>query len=381
MADIIPKPSSELNTRSNMGANVNTNSNKIPVAILGATGAVGQRFIQLLQNHPLFEIVALSASDRSEGKRYADAAHWVIEGDIPAAVCDQVLLPTNASIVGAQADIRVAFSALPNDSAQGAEPAFAQAGVTVFSNASFHRMLKDVPLVITEVNAGHLQLLKRQRAARGWTGGICCNTNCTVSGPAMSLRPLYDAFGVKRVFAVSMQAESGAGYPGVPSLDITDNVMPFIKGEEDKMEAEARKLLGVLREDGIEDAPIDLSAHCNRVPVIDGHVVTMSVELASPASPADVVHVLDAYRCAEVDGLPMAPEQPVVVRSEADRPQPRRDRMTGKGMSTVVGRVRAEPLFGACGVKFVTLSHNTIRGAAGGSLLNAELAARWGLIC
>lgn len=355
-------------------------ANKIPVAVLGATGAVGQRFIQLLQNHPVFEITALTASDRSEGKRYAEAVHWVIEGDVPESVRDMVLLPTNASIVGARADVNVAFSALPNDSAQGAEPAFAQAGVVVFSNASFYRMAKDVPLVITEVNAAHLQLLKIQRAARGWSGGIVCNTNCTVSGPAMALRPLYDAFGVKRVFAVSMQAQSGAGYPGVSSLDITDNVLPFIKGEEDKMEAEARKLLGVLRADGIEDAPIALSAHCNRVPVIDGHMVTMSVELASPAKPDEVIRVLDGYRCAEVAGLPMAPDQPVVVRGEPDRPQPRRDRLTAKGMSAVVGRVRAEPLFGDCGVKFITLAHNTIRGAAGGSLLNAELAWKWGLM-
>lgn len=354
--------------------------NKIPIAVLGATGAVGQRFIQLLQNHPVFEITALTASDRSEGKRYADAVHWVIEGDIPSAVRDMVLLPTQAGIVGKRADIHIAFSALPNDSAQVAEPEFAAVGVTVFSNASHHRMVSDVPLVITEVNSTHLQLLKHQRAARGWSGGIVCNTNCTVSGPAMSLRPLYDAFGVKRVFAVSLQAESGAGYPGVPSLDITDNVLPFVKGEEDKMDAEARKLLGTLREDHIEDASLALSAHCNRVAVIDGHIVTMSVELASPATPDDAIRVLNDYRCPDVAGLYMAPDQPVVVRCEPDRPQPRRDRMTGKGMSTVVGRVRAEPLFGNCGVKFVTLSHNTIRGAAGGSLLNAELAARWGLV-
>jgi aspartate-semialdehyde dehydrogenase len=357
-------------------------TNKIPVAVLGATGAVGQRFIQLLQNHPVFEVVALTASDRSEGKRYADAVHWVIEGDPPAAVRDLVLLPTQANIIGTRADIRVAFSALPNDSAQTAEPDFARAGVTLFSNASCYRMAPDVPLVITEVNAAHLQLLKYQRTARGWGGGIVCNTNCTVSGPAMSLRPLYDAFGVKRVFSVSMQAESGAGYPGVSSLDITDNVLPFIKGEEEKQQAETRKLLGTLQKDAtrIVDAPLAVSAHCNRVPVIDGHMVTMSVELASPASPEDVVRVLNAYRCVDVDGLPMAPDQPVVVRCEPDRPQPRRDRMTGKGMSTVVGRVRPEPLFGECGVKYMTLSHNTIRGAAGGSLLNAELAARWGLI-
>lgn len=355
-------------------------ANKIPVAVLGATGAVGQRFIQLLADHPMFDLVALTASDRSEGKRYTDAAHWVIEGDIPEVVRDMALLPTQASAAGRHASFRVAFSALPNEIAQTAEPDFAKAGVTVFSNASFHRQVNDVPLVITEVNGAHLQLLKVQRHLRSWEGGICCNTNCTVSGPAMSLRPLYDRFGVKRVFAVSMQAESGAGYPGVSSLDITDNVLPYIKGEEEKLEAEMRKLLGALHEDHIDDAPLALSAHCNRVPVIDGHMVTLSVELASPAKPGEVMRALNDYRYDEVKGLPMAPDQPVVVRTEPDRPQPRRDRLTGKGMSTVVGRVRAEPLFGDCGVKYITLAHNTLRGAAGGSLLNAELAARWGLI-
>ncbi|MCS7060222.1 MAG: aspartate-semialdehyde dehydrogenase [Anaerolineae bacterium] len=353
-------------------------SAKIPVAVLGATGAVGQRFVQLLQNHPFFEIVALTASDRSEGKRYIDAVRWVIEGDAPAAVQDMILLPTDAQTVMRYATIAAAFSALPNEAAQVAEPAFAQAGVLVFSNASFYRMHSDVPLVIPEVNADHLRLLTHQRRARGWSGGIICNTNCTVSGPAMTLRPLYDTFGVKRVFAVSLQAQSGAGYPGVPSLDITDNVLPFIKGEEEKLEAEARKLLGALREEngeprGVVEAPLSVSAHCNRVPVIDGHLVTLSIELETPARVEEVMHVLQTYRRAEVAGLPTAPHQPIVVRNESDRPQPRRDRMAGHGMSTVVGRVRPEPLFGACGVKCVTLAHNTIRGAAGGSILNAEV--------
>lgn len=353
-------------------------SGKIPVAVLGATGAVGQRFIQLLQDHPFFEIAALTASDRSDGRHYADVVHWVIEGDVPEPVRNMTLLPTDASAVMRDAPVVAAFSALPNEAAQTAEPAFAQAGVLVFSNASFHRMHADVPLVIPEVNADHLSLLKHQQQARGWSGGIICNTNCTVSGPAMTLRPLYDAFGVKRVFAVSLQAQSGAGYPGVPSLDITDNVLPFIKGEEDKLEAEARKLLGTLRrEEGgsavVADAPIAVSAHCNRVPVIDGHIVTLSIELASPASPDEAARVLRDYRRAEVAGLPTAPEHPIIVRAEPDRPQPRRDRMAGRGMSAVVGRVRAEPLFGDCGVKCVTLAHNTIRGAAGGSILNAEV--------
>lgn len=355
-------------------------SAKVPVAVIGATGAVGQRFIQLLANHPTFEIAALTASDRSEGKRYADAAKWIIEGDIPKETRDLRLLPTTADAIShLPSQIAAVFSALPNESAQIAEPAFAQAGMIVFSNASFYRMAEDVPLVIPEVNGNHLLLLKHQRQARGWTGGIICNTNCTVSGPAITLRALRDAFGIKRVFCVSMQAASGAGYPGVPSLDLIDNVVPFIKGEEEKLEAEARKLLGEVGSAGIAPATFALSAHCNRVPVIDGHMVTMSVETERPITPEAAVQAMREYTCKDVAGLPTAPDYPIVVRDEADRPQPRRDRMTGAGMSVVVGRVRPEPLFGENGVKFMTLSHNTLRGAAGGSVLNAELLWRMGL--
>jgi len=352
--------------------------NKIPVAVLGATGAVGQRFIQLLVDHPTFEIVALTASDRSEGKRYRDAAHWVIEGEIPAAMRDVVLTATSPAAVEAAAP-KFVFSALPNESAQTAEPAFAQAGAVVFSNASFHRLHDDVPLVIPEINAGHLRMVERQRERRGWSGAIICNTNCTVTGPAMSLRPIYDAFGVRRVFAVSMQAASGAGYPGVPSLDLMDNVVPFIKGEEEKLEAEARKLLGVFDGASVRMPEFALSAHCNRVPVIDGHTVTMSVETEKPITPEQAAEVMRRFVNPDVAGLPTAPEFPLVVLDEPNRPQPRRDRMTGRGMSIVVGRVRPESLFGAHGVKFVTLSHNTLRGAAGGSVLNAETYLRMGL--
>jgi aspartate-semialdehyde dehydrogenase len=353
-------------------------SNKIPVAVLGATGAVGQRFIQLLADHPTFELVALTASDRSEGKRYRDAAHWIVEGEIPASMRDVVLTATDPAAVAAAAP-KFVFSALPNESAQIAEPAFARAGAVVFSNASFHRMHTDVPLVIPEINAGHLRLVKQQREQRGWSGAIICNTNCTVTGPAMTLRPLYDAFGVKRVFCVSMQAASGAGYPGVPSLDLIDNVVPFIKGEEEKLEAEARKLLGVYDGAGIVAPGFALSAHCNRVPVLDGHMVTMSVETERAITPETAAAAMSAFVNTEVAGLPTAPLAPIVVVDEPNRPQPRRDRMTGKGMSIVVGRVRPEPLFGANGVKFITLSHNTLRGAAGGSVLNAETYVRMGL--
>lgn len=353
-------------------------SNKIPVAVLGATGAVGQRFIQLLADHPTFELVALTASDRSEGKRYRDAAHWIVEGEIPASMRDVVLTATDPAAVAAAAP-KFVFSALPNESAQLAEPAFARAGAVVFSNASFHRMHTDVPLVIPEINAGHLRLVKQQRERRGWSGAIICNTNCTVTGPAMTLRPLYDVFGVKRVFCVSMQAASGAGYPGVPSLDLIDNVVPYIKGEEEKLEAEGRKLLGVYDGAGIVAPEFALSAHCNRVPVLDGHMVTMSVETERPVTPEAAAAAMSAFVNTDVAGLPTAPLAPIVVVDEPNRPQPRRDRMTGKGMSIVVGRVRPEPLFGANGVKFITLSHNTLRGAAGGSVLNAETYVRMGL--
>ena len=359
-------------------------SNKIPVAIIGATGAVGQRFIQLLTNHPTFEIVGLGASDRSEGKRYVDAAHWILDTEIPIKVRNTVLIGSNAEAMSKlPTPPRFMFSALPNDLARDIEPAFAQAGMVVFSNASYYRMGQDIPLVIPEVNWQHLNLIKAQREQRGWSGGIVCNTNCTVSGPAMSLRPLHEAFGIQRVFTVSMQAISGAGYPGVPSLDIYDNVVPFIKNEEEKVEQEAQKLLGKLGASSIEAATFPVSAHCNRVAVIDGHIVTMSVELATKATAEDAARVMRDFRCTMTAGLPMAPEQPIVVRDEPDRPQPRKDRLSGAGraagMPTVVGRVRPEPLFGDYGVKFITLAHNTIRGAAGGSILNAEVFVKMGL--
>jgi len=359
-------------------------ANKIVVAVLGATGAVGVRFVQLLSQHPLFQIAALTASDRSEGKRYAEAAHWVVEGEMPRAVREMPLLPTDPEAVRRSApEVRAVFSALPNETAAQAEPAFARAGLLVFSNASHHRMMPDVPLIIPEVNPDHLDLLHHQRRTRGWSGGIICNTNCTVSGPAMTLRPIHDAFGVRRVFCASLQAISGAGYPGVPALDITDNVLPFIKNEEEKLEAEARKLLGRLEDGMIREADFSLSAHCHRVPVIDGHMVAMSVETERPVAPEEAAHLMRTFCRPEVAGLPTAPEWPVIVREEADRPQPRRDRLSGRpvgGMSVVVGRVRREPLFGERGLKFVTLAHNTIRGAAGGSLLNAELAWRRGIL-
>ncbi len=354
---------------------------KIKIGIIGATGAVGQRFIQLLDGHPWFELVALGASDRNDGKRYAEAAHWILDTDIPVAVRNQVLVASNAEAMSKlETPPQIIFSALPNDLAKEIEPAFAQAGMFVFSNASYYRMTADVPLVIPEINWQHLDLIKHQQQSRGWRGGIICNTNCTVAGPAMSLKPLHEAFGVQRVFCVSMQALSGAGYPGVASLDGTENVVPFIKGEEEKLEQEARKLLGRLSDGTIEGATFPVSAHCNRVPVIDGHMVTVSVELATNVSPEEATQAMREFHCAATAGLPTAPECPIIVRDEPDRPQPRKDRMAGKGMSCVVGRVRREHLFGDNGIKYMTLAHNTIRGAAGGSILNAEVMLAQGMI-
>lgn len=342
---------------------------QIPVAVLGATGSVGQRFISLLDGHPWFKVVALAASDRSAGQKYADACRWILDDPMPDYARDMVVVPATTSDV----DARIVFSALHSDVARDLEPQFAQKGTAVCSNASAFRRGEDVPLLLPEVNADHVHLVKAQRKLRGWSGCILTNPNCTSTGLTIALKALDDAFGVKKVFAVSLQALSGAGYPGVSSLDIMDNVVPNVAngGEEDKVQWEPRKMLGKLNENGIHLADIAFSAHANRVGVIDGHTVCASVELARPVEPAEAEEALRAYRAPESAGeLPSSPRPVIEVRSEADRPQPRLDRLTGKGMTTVVGRVRPDPLFH---LKFVVLSHNTIRGAAGGSIYNAEL--------
>lgn len=344
-------------------------SQKIPVAVLAATGSVGQRFVQLLDRHPLFEVVALTASDRTTGQKYGQACHWILPGDIPAWAAEMTLLPTDAAAVR----VPLAFSALPADAARDIEPTFAFAGTMICSNASAYRNEPDVPILLPEVNAEQAEILDAQRRRRGWKGGIVTNSNCTSTGMTVALKALQDAFGLRRVFAVSMQALSGAGYPGVSALDIVDNVIPWIKGEEEKVEWEPRKMLGSLRGDEIVPADFRISAHANRVAVVDGHTVCLSVELAGKATPEEAARVLAAYRAPEAArDLPSAPQPVIVVRPEADRPQPRLDRMTGNGMTTVVGRVRPDPLFD---LKLVVFSHNTIRGAAGGSIYNAELLA------
>jgi aspartate-semialdehyde dehydrogenase len=320
--------------------------------------------------------VALAASDRSVGQNYADACRWILDEPIPEYAREMVVVPAAPECI----DARIVFSALHSGVARDLEPQFAQAGVAVCSNASSYRRAEDVPLLLPEINADHIQLVKAQRKNRGWSGAIVTNPNCTSTGLTIALKALDEAFSVKKVLAVSMQALSGAGYPGVSSLDIMDNVIPNIAngGEEDKVEWEPRKMLGKLNDGKINLADITFSAHTNRVAVIDGHMVCASAEFSSPPDPEAAEAVLRDYRApTSARGLPSSPQPVIEIRSEADRPQPRLDRLTGKGMTTVVGRVRRDPILD---LKFVVLSHNTIRGAAGGSIYNAELLVNEGLL-
>jgi aspartate-semialdehyde dehydrogenase len=339
---------------------------KIPVGVLGATGTVGQRFTQLLADHPWFEVVALAASDRSTGRRYAEACHWLLPTAMPEAVRDMVVQPVEPTL-----ECRLVFSALPADIAGPSEESFARAGYAVCSNASAHRMDTDVPLVIPEVNADHTGLIDTQRRQHGWEGFIVTSANCSTTALTLALKPLHTGFGLRKLFVVTMQAVSGAGYPGVPSMDIVDNVIPYIGGEEGKMETEPLKLLGTVEQDHVCMAPIAVSAQCNRVAVRDGHTECVSIETEHRVSVDDVIAALETFRpLPEVAELPSTPSRPIVVRREVDRPQPIRDRDAGEGMSVSVGRVRLCALFDC---KFVVLGHNTVRGAAGGSIHNAEL--------
>lgn len=347
---------------------------KIPVAILGATGAVGQTFVRLLAGHPWFEVTAVAASERSAGKRYRDATHW-LSGDMPDRVAGLTVTTCDPALVNAQ----VVFSALDSDAAGEVEAAFARAGCMVLSNARNYRMDADVPLLIPEVNPEHLGLLDGQRTARGWSGGIVTNSNCSTMVVALALAPLHQAFGVRQLFVTTLQALSGAGYPGVPSLDILGNIIPFIGGgEEEKIESEPLKILGTYERGAITPAPMTVSAQVNRVAVEHGHTVCMSVKLATRATADDAIAAIRSWKGAVSSlGLPSAPEHPVVVTMERDRPQPRRDVNAGGGMTVVVGRVRTDPLLD---LRLVAMGHNTVRGAAGASILNAELLVARGLI-
>jgi aspartate-semialdehyde dehydrogenase len=343
--------------------------NRIPVGVLGATGSVGQRFIQLLVRHPWFRVVAVTASERSEGKPYGEAARWVQDDPLPPEIASLTVLPTEPG-----PEVRIVFSALDSSVAGPAETAFAEAGVMVVSNSKNHRMDRDVPLLVPEVNPDHLALLKQQSFPEG--GGIVTNPNCSTIGLVIPLRALHDAFGVDRVSVVTLQALSGAGLPGVASMEILDNVVPFISGEEEKLETETRKILGTLNGARIRDAEIRVSAQCTRVPVLDGHLEMVSVGLEQDASPEEVGEVLAAFRSAPQElGLPSAPARPIHVLAGRDHPQPRLHRDLEGGMAVSVGRIRPCPLLS---IRMAVLSHNTIRGAAGGALLCAELAAAQG---
>ncbi|NUM44599.1 MAG: aspartate-semialdehyde dehydrogenase [Anaerolineales bacterium] len=346
---------------------------RIPVAIIAATGSVGQRFVQLLDGHPWFEVVALTGSDGRVGQSYAET-HWVLTDPMPEYARNLPVVPSTPEAANAP----IVFSALPSKYATEIEANFARAGVGVFTNAGAYRRDPTVPILVPEVNAEQLALLPTQRKEKGWPGFIITNPNCTSMGMTVALKALDDAFGVRRAFSVSLQAISGAGYPGVASLDILDNVIPFIDGEEEKVEWEPRKMIGKVVDGTLQLANFQLSVHTNRVAVSDGHTVCLSVEFDREPSPAEAVEVLADYQAPEsARDLPFTPRPVIFVHPDQDRPQPRLDRMTGKGMTTVVGRVRPDPLFH---LKMVVLSHNTIRGAAGGSIYNAEVCVREGLI-
>lgn len=339
---------------------------KLPVGILGATGVVGQRFIQMLENHPWFEVAWLAASDRSEGKNYGEAARWRLKTAIPANVARMKISPATPD--GAP---KIIFAALDASVAAELEPRFAEAGCAVVSNSSALRMKPDVPLVIPEVNAGHVKLIDAQAWRKQSGGYVVTNPNCSAIGLVLALAPLHKRFGLETVMAVTMQAVSGAGYPGVASLDILGNVIPYIRNEEEKMEEETLKLLGQMNGTKVMQATFAMSAQCNRVAVEDGHTESVSVRLKTKATPGEIISAWNEYRSEPQElKLPSAPERPVVYLEANDRPQPRFDVDTGAGMTTVVGRLRP------CGVldwKFTVLSHNTIRGAAGAAVLNAEL--------
>jgi aspartate-semialdehyde dehydrogenase len=343
---------------------------RLRVGILGATGTVGQRFIQLLDDHPFFEVAWLAASDRSTGRRYEDAVRWKLDTPIPAAVRALPLSPAMPEQVPS-----IIFAALDTDIARELEPQFAAAGCAVISNSSAFRMQGDVPLVIPEVNASHLELLEQQIWRKRFGGYIVTNPNCSAIGLVLALKPLADRFGLEGVFVSTMQAVSGAGYPGVPSLDILGNVVPFIKNEEEKMEAEAMKLLGTLDGGSIRPYPARMSAHCNRVAVEDGHTESVSIKLRKPAAREEILAAWSEFHPLREHQLPTAPAQPVEFLTADDRPQPRLDRMRGAGMAATVGRLRPCSLLDW---KFTVLSHNTIRGAAGAALLNAELLMQLG---
>lgn len=348
-------------------------SAKISVGVLGATGAVGQKFIKLLEDHPWFEVTEVAASERTSGKAYGDAVSWKQVTPVPKSVRPLEVRPCTPEL-----KCRVVFSGLDASVAGQIEDDFSRAGYVVLSNSKNHRLDEDVPLVIPEVNHEHLGLIPIQRQRRKSTGYIVTNANCTTMFLAMALGPIHKAFRIEKVFMVSMQAVSGAGYPGVPSLDILGNVIPFISGEEEKVEIETQKILGTFNGKSIDLADFPVSAHCNRVPVEDGHTESVSVKLARKTTAAEIAELLRNYSgLPQQLHLPSAPEQPFLVMEAPDRPQPRFDVNRSKGMATLVGRIRPCSIFD---FKFTLMGHNTVRGAAGASILNAELLKAQGML-
>ncbi|HUN83766.1 MAG TPA: aspartate-semialdehyde dehydrogenase [Terracidiphilus sp.] len=344
--------------------------NKHPIGILGATGMVGQRFIQLLENHPWFQITWLAASDRSSGKPFGEAAKWRLDTPLPERIARMVVSP--AAPEGAP---KIVFAALDAAIARELEPLFANAGCAVVSNSSAYRMAPNVPLVIPEINADHLHLIEQQPSRRDSGGYMVTNPNCSTIGLVMALKPIEERFGIEQIMVTTMQAVSGAGYPGVPSMDILGNVVPYIGSEEEKMEAETLKLLGRLEGHAVTPLAAKISASCNRVAVEDGHTESVSIKLGKPVTSEQLLEAWAEFRPLAGQGLPTAPDQPVEFTPQQDRPQPRLDRNRGNGMAVTVGRLRR------CNVldwKFTVLSHNTIRGAAGAAILNAELLASLG---
>ena len=348
--------------------------NKLPIGILGATGMVGQRYIQLLENHPWFEIAWLAASDRSSGKTYGEAAKWRLDTPLPERIAKMTVSPAEPE--GAP---KIVFASIDAAIAREMEPKFAAAGCAVISNSSAFRMTPNVPLVIPEVNADHLHLIEEQPWRKESGGCIVTNPNCSTIGLVMALKPIEERFGIEQIFATTMQAVSGAGYPGVASMDILDNVVPYIGGEEEKMENETLKLLGALAGGTVAPLAARMTAHCNRVSVVDGHTECVSIKLGNKlgrkATREDILAAWAEFNPLAGLGLPFAPEQPVEWAEQNDRPQPRLDRNRGRGMTVTTGRLRPCNLLDW---KFVLLSHNTVRGAAGATILNAEMLVSQG---
>ncbi len=350
---------------------------KIPVGVLGATGTVGQRFVQLLADHPWFEVVAVTGSARTAGRPYREGVNWKLNGDVPTSVANLIVQPTEPNLT-IEGQPPVVFSALPTAEAREWEPKFAAAGYAVVTNASAFRMTPDVPLLIPEVNPDHTGLIPAQQANNGWSGFIVASPNCSTTSIILPMKVWQDAFGLEAAVITTMQAISGAGYPGVSSMDILDNVVPHIGGEDKKLENEPKKLLGDVIDSALHLADIRTSAQANRVPVIDGHLASVSVKLGHSVSVEEAVDALENWQPPAVcANLPTSPQRPLIYRHEDDRPQPRLDRDSEDGLAWTVGKVRA------CGVldlRYMAITHNTLRGAASGSILNAELLVAQGFI-